>query len=86
MRIGQLFEPKFVMHPAELLFRHRQFLAENERRAERLADRTLSKAEHLLSKPAHWRAVERLAAELLRVGEVSGRAARHFFDEARKED
>jgi hypothetical protein len=59
--------------------------AGNERKAERLTDRVLSKAEHLLSKPAHWRAVERLASELLRVGEVSGRAARHFFDEAQKE-
>ncbi len=60
--------------------------AGNERKAERLANRVLSKAEHLLSKSAHWRAVERLAVELLRVGEVSGRAARHFFDEAGKEE
>src|SRR5882724_6017046 len=59
--------------------------AGSERKAERLADRMLSKAEHVLSKPTHWRAVERLAGELLRVGEISGRAARHFFDAAQKE-
>ena len=60
--------------------------AGNERKAERLADRMLSKAEHVLNKPAHWRAVERLAVELLRVGEVSGRAVRHFFEAALKEE
>jgi hypothetical protein len=52
------------------------------RRAERLERRLLSKAEHLLAKEGHWKAVERIAAELLRRGTVSGRAVRHFFDEA----
>ena len=59
--------------------------AGNPRKAERLLRRALSKAEHLLSQEANWRAVERLAAELLRRGEVSGRAARHIFDESRRE-
>ena len=54
------------------------------RKAERLLKRLLSKAEHLLNRPENWRAVERLAAELLRLGEVSGRAARHLFDECRR--
>ena len=53
------------------------------RRAERLERRLLAKAEHLLAKEAHWQAVERIAAELLRRGTVSGRAVRHFFEEAR---
>ena len=57
-----------------------------ERPAKRLTERTLSKAEHLLSRAAAWRAVERLAAELLRVGAISGRAARHFFAEATEDD
>jgi hypothetical protein len=52
------------------------------RRAERLERRLLAKAEHLLAKEGHWRAVERIAAELLRRGTVSGRAVRHFFEEA----
>jgi ATP-dependent Zn protease len=53
-----------------------------ERRAERLQRRLLAKAEHLLAREVHWRAVERIAAELVRLGTISGRAARHLFDEA----
>jgi hypothetical protein len=30
--------------------------------------------------------VERLAAELLRLGEISGRTARHLFEEVRREN
>jgi Peptidase family M41 len=51
-----------------------------ERRAERLERRLLSKVEHLLAQEGHWRAVELIAAELLRCGEISGRAARHLFE------
>jgi ATP-dependent Zn protease len=51
-----------------------------ERQAERLERRLLAKAEHLLSKEGHWRSVELIAAELLRCGTLSGRAARHLFD------
>src|SRR5437763_5391884 len=36
-----------------------------ERQADRLIRRLLAKAEHLLAKDGHWRAVERIAAELL---------------------
>jgi ATP-dependent Zn protease len=59
--------------------------AGNERQAERLEKRLLSKAEHLLSKPGHWQAVERLAAELLEHGVVSGRTARHLFERCLRE-
>ncbi len=51
-----------------------------ERQAERLERRLLSKVEHLLAQEGHWRAVELIAAELLRCGVISGRAARHLFD------
>ena len=51
-----------------------------ERRAERLERRMLSKVEHLLAQEGHWRAVELIAAELMRLGEISGRAARHLFE------
>ncbi len=53
-----------------------------ERRAERLQRRLLAKAEHLLAKEGHWRAVEQIAAELVRLGTISGRAARHLFEQA----
>ena len=43
----------------------------------------LAKAEHLLAREGHWRAVELIAAELLRRGVISGRAARHLFDRGR---
>lgn len=56
------------------------------RKAERLERRLLSKVENLLAREENWRAVERIAAELLRAGEISGRAARHLFDEARREN
>ena len=52
-----------------------------ERRAERLERRLLAKAEHLLSREGHWRAVELIAAELIRHGAISGRAARHLFEQ-----
>src|SRR5579872_3905449 len=51
------------------------------RRAERLERRLLSKAEHLLAQEGHWRAVELIVAELLLRGAISGRAARHLFDQ-----
>jgi ATP-dependent Zn protease len=51
------------------------------RKAERLERRLLAKTEHLLAQDDYWLAVERLAAELLRAGTVSGRAARHIFEE-----
>jgi hypothetical protein len=59
--------------------------AGSERAARRLERRMLAKVEHLLGQPGHWRAVQRLAAELLRAGQISGRAARHFYDECRRE-
>jgi ATP-dependent Zn protease len=60
--------------------------AGSARAAERLERRMLAKVEHLLSRAGNWRAVECLAAELLRAGEISGRAARHFFEECQREE
>jgi len=56
-----------------------------ERRAERYTTRMLSKAEHLISQDENWRAIEKIAKALLETGTISGRAARHFFDESRDE-
>ena len=56
------------------------------RQAQRLMRRLLAKAEHLLAREDNWRAVERLAVELLRLGEISGRAARHLFDESKRDE
>ncbi len=58
--------------------------AGSERKAERLIRRLLSKAEHILNQEANWEAVERLAAELLRRGEISGRTARHLYEESQR--
>jgi hypothetical protein len=52
------------------------------RQAERLERRLLAKTEHLLADDGHWRAVEAIAAELLTRGEISGRAAKHLFEQA----
>jgi ATP-dependent Zn protease len=58
--------------------------AGDARKAERLERRLLAKVEHLLQQEENWRAVERISAELLRTGTISGRAARHLFDEAHR--
>jgi len=50
------------------------------RQAERLERRMLSKVEHLLADEGHWRAVVAIAVELLKLGTISGRAARHLFE------
>jgi ATP-dependent Zn protease len=72
--------------------RDRRYVAElalqragDARKAERLERRLLAKVEHLLSQEEIWRAVERIAAELLRSGAISGRAARHPFEDARRQ-
>lgn len=56
----------------------------NARQAERLLRRALAKVEHLLARTAHWLAVERIARELIQAGAISGRAARHLFEECRR--
>jgi hypothetical protein len=42
----------------------------------------LSKTENHLSDRALWSAIEKIAAELLKNQTISGRSARHLFDEA----
>lgn len=58
--------------------------AGSSRQAERLERRLLAKAEHLLAQEGNWKAVERIAVELLKAGTLSGRAARHFYEEAHR--
>lgn len=58
--------------------------APNVRQAQRLERRLLDKAEHLLEQVENWRAVERIVGELVARTTISGRAARHLFDEARR--
>jgi len=54
------------------------------RAAERLEKRMLSKVQNLLGDPGLWLAVETIAQALLERGELSGRAAVHFFEVAMK--
>jgi hypothetical protein len=56
--------------------------ASGEKQVARLERRLLDKVEHLLADPAVWRATELIAAELLRCTTISGRAARHLFEQA----
>lgn len=53
-----------------------------DRQAEKQERRLLSKVEYLLADDGNWAAVEAIAAELLKQGVISGRAARHLFDRA----
>ena len=57
----------------------------SERAAARYEERLLSKVETILADDTTWRAVESIAAELLKCGVISGRAARHLFDLAMRE-
>lgn len=57
----------------------------SDRSVERLERRMLAKVEHVLADDGHWRAVELIAAELLKVGEISGRAARHYYKLGQRE-
>ncbi len=54
----------------------------SEKSAERLQKRLLEKAVHLIEAPSIWSAIEKLAELLLAHGSVSGRAARHIFNQA----
>ncbi|HYH67473.1 MAG TPA: hypothetical protein VD866_22435 [Urbifossiella sp.] len=69
---------------AERDLRHVRKLLEQTtaRAAARLEKRMLAKVENLLADDGHWRAVERIATESLLQGVISGRAARHLYDQA----
>ncbi|MES2792087.1 MAG: cell division protein FtsH [Planctomycetota bacterium] len=56
--------------------------ATGEKQVERLERRMLDKTEHILEQSEVWLAIQKIASELLRCTTISGRAARHLFDEA----
>jgi ATP-dependent Zn protease len=58
----------------------------SERAASRYEERMLAKVEALLGDEAVWQAVELIAAELLKHGTISGRAVRHLYERATKEE
>ena len=51
---------------------------------ERLERRLLDKTTHHLEQPGHWESIEVVVAELIKQQAISGRAARHLFDETMK--
>lgn len=57
---------------------------ETEKKAERLERRLLDKTSHHLDQIGHWEAVESVANELIKSQSISGRTARHLYDEAMK--
>lgn len=57
----------------------------SERAAPRYEERMLSKVEAMLGDDAIWHAVELIAAELLKHGVISGRAARHLYEQATRD-
>jgi hypothetical protein len=58
----------------------------SDRAVERYEQRMLDKVEYMLSDEGTWRAVELIASELVKHGAISGRAARHLFETATKEE
>lgn len=49
--------------------------------ADKLTRRLLAKTKHLLEQERNWNAVIQIAAELLEKKSISGRAARHYFEQ-----
>ncbi len=56
-----------------------------EKSLDRYERRMLAKVEHLMGDDAVWAAVERIAAELMKHGTISGRAATHLYKQAIRE-
>ncbi len=54
-----------------------------ERQYERLQKRMLAKVEHMLDQPENWRAVQLIAAELVRSETISGRAVVHLVEQGK---
>jgi len=71
----------------DLRFVRRMLQSRNdgERQIQRLEKRLLNKTEHHLLDAQHWRAVENIAAELIRCETISGRAAKHLYDQSLRE-
>jgi len=57
---------------------------DTEQKAERLERRLLDKTSHHLDQAGHWEAVESIVKELIKLRAMSGRAARHLFEDAMK--
>lgn len=57
-----------------------------ENQLDRFEKRMRSKTENLLADDTLWRAVELIAEQLVKLGTISGRAARHLFELAQRED
>lgn len=58
----------------------------SERAAPRYEERMLAKVEAMLLDDSTWRAIELIAAELLKHGVISGRAVRHLFEQATRDE
>lgn len=56
------------------------------RQVERLERRALDKTEYILADSQHWQAVEAIVKQLLEHQTISGRAARHLFEQCVKDD
>jgi ATP-dependent Zn protease len=54
----------------------------SERQLERYERRMFSKVENLLADEENWLAVQLIASELMKQGMISGRAAKHLFEQA----
>jgi len=57
-----------------------------EKQLDRYERRMLAKVENLLNDEATWAAVENIAAELMKHGQISGRAALHLYNLATRDD
>lgn len=58
--------------------------ADGQKQVERLERRLLDKTEYLVNDDLHWSVIQTVARELLLHQTISGRAARHHFDQAIK--
>ena len=57
---------------------------ESEQQIQRLEKRLLDKTSHHLDQPGHWESVECVVEQLIKQQAISGRSAKHLFDETMK--
>lgn len=59
--------------------------ARSEKQLERLQNRMLDRAENIMDEKGNAKAIELIARELIEKQTISGRAVRHFFEQANRE-
>lgn len=83
-KVSGRYSPSAATEDLEMARRLMFTRAGNARQTQRLLERMLDKVEHLMSAESTWAAITSIAEELLKSRHLSGRAARHFHELAKR--